>query len=198
MYLGTHLHDYSPPGGRLPPPEVVRGLREIDPLMELVYVGNGKWLLGKVAYNREKFESASVIYENIQAKLKKAKPGDHDSPWKVFVERAHNRLRERKLYLQGFQPFKGILSDAQLHSGLVEAFRHADWIWKFAWRDYDRKREAREDGTTDLEERQKELVSRFEQIHREVHRSVFRHAVSEPSGVDMKDGQIIREEGARA
>ena len=98
-----------------------------------------------------------------------------------------------------FQPFKGVvLSIDQLHSGLVEAFKRADWIWKYEWREYDKEREELEDGTTGQQERIKELNDRLELVYRDVHRHAFRNPVSEPSTANFEDGEIVRSEGAVA
>lgn len=201
MFLGSHLSDYSPPGGRIPPQEVVRGLREIDPRMELIYIGYGKWLLGKVEYDREKFASAVRIYENILDVAGQISPKDIEGPWDEFAERVHSRIRERKVYLQGFQPVGHNLTftDTVLHSGFVEWFRMEDWIWKYAWREAEAQIEAEADGTLSLQERRKEMADRFDAIHKEVHRRCFRHPVSEGTSVDIEDGQIVRKrEGAKA
>ena len=54
-----------------------------------------------------------------------------------------------------------------------------DWAWKFSHREEDREREAAEDGTADQERKIKELKDRFDQVHKSVHHSAFRGAVSE-------------------
>ena len=179
MFLGSHLRDYSPPGGRIPPPEVVRGLREIDPRMELVYVGEGKWLMGKCEYARDRWEQAARTIENLLELFTQINPLDVPMPWEQFVERAHNRMRERLLTIQGFQPIKGlVVREHQLHSGLVEWFRMIDWTWRFGHREDDREREALEDGTRDQEAKMKEVSDRFDAVHKDVHHRVFRGSKS--------------------
>ena len=189
MFLGSHLRDYNPPGGRLPPPEVVRGLREIDPRMELVYVGGGVWRLGKVEFANDRYAQALGIYGNALEKLTKVHSGDfpEEFTWSDFLRMAETRLRERYLLVQGFQPMKGVkIAEHQLHSGLVEWFRVQDWIWKFDNAAAEAEREAEEDTETDLVARQKEVSDRFEAVHKEVHRTTMRGARSFGVNVDLE------------
>lgn len=202
MYLGSHLTDYSPPGGQQPPPEVVRGLREIDPRMELVYVGDGVWRLGKVEFASDRHQKACEVYRNALKKLQRVRAGDlpHEVPWDTFLAMASRRLKERYLLVQGFQPIPRLkLRHHHLHSGLVEYFRYLDWGWKFAWIEDRKEQERQEDGTADLERRTAEAVDRVQAEGKSIYRKAFRHPVSRRGKVDFKDGQIVRPKtGAQA
>lgn len=189
----SHLSDYSPPGGRLPPPEVVRGLREVDPRAELVYIGDGRWLLGKVQEDREKRIRAVKAMDVWLDLITRFDPTDHEQSLSELLPGLFDRWNEKRLQLQGFQPLPVVFFMEMPDSSIVELFRRSDWIWKYAWREYERELEEEIDGSSDLSSKRSEMKARFNQIHRSVWKHAFKRPVSRTNTVDIApDGAVIR------
>lgn len=111
------------------PPDVLRALREIDDSVELVYMGDGVWLLGSVS-------PTSVRTRAGQFKLRKAAQakivGDD-----IVRRRAFARWRyiawEGQLLLQGFAPIAVFGSPAKPcdpDSRIVEYLRERQYAWR--------------------------------------------------------------------
>lgn len=189
----SHLSDYSPPGGRLPPPEVVRGLREVDPLAELVYIGDGRWLLGKVQEDREKRVRAVRAMDAWNRLITKFDPTDHELTLNQLLPGLYDRWNEKRLQLQGFQPLPVVFFMEMPDSSIVELFRRADWIWKFSWRQFEADLEEEIDGTSDLNMRREEMKERFDQTYKSVWRHAFKKPTMRTNTVDIgPDGAIQR------
>lgn len=189
----THLSDYSPPGGREPPGEVVLGLREIDPLAELVYVGKGRWLLGKVSDEWDKRQTAINAMTQWKKLMTKFDPANHEEPLIEILPGLFDRWNEKRLQVMGFQPLPVVFHMEMPDSGIVEFFRRVDWIWKFAWKEASEEKEAEADGSKDQEARQKELVDRFNQVYKAAWRHVFKRPTQRTTTVDIApDGAIRR------
>lgn len=107
------------------PEPLLRALREIDPAVELVCVGENRWWLGSVSDNEYRRDIGRFI--------KKVEQGrDHPNPWNLILA---------DLTLQGFakieeyQPIAGDpagpCKDSQGHTcTIVEDFRERDFAWR--------------------------------------------------------------------
>ena len=59
---------------RTPPDHVVRGLRALDPAAELVYMGYGKWYLGRFVSDRRIYESGVRLKASTLRAIENAPP----------------------------------------------------------------------------------------------------------------------------
>lgn len=194
MKLSSHLPDYHPPGGRRPPPEVVRGLREIDPLAELVYVGHGRWLLGKVHPGEwDKREEAIRAMDRWVELVAQLDPRDHEVPLKELLPGLFDRWNEKRLHVMGFQPLPTVWHMELPDSTMVEHFRRVDFIWRNITIEEEEERLRKMDGTADLEERKATIMERFDQIYRSVWKHAFKHPVTRRPGATINpDGSLQR------
>lgn len=55
----NHIRPYA--SLREAPEHILRALREIDPLYDIHYLGNGSWVIGRVVHNSVRFEAAGKI-----------------------------------------------------------------------------------------------------------------------------------------
>lgn len=188
----TRLLGYHPPEGRHAPPEVLQLLREIDPMAELVYIGRGRWLMGKYSEDWDKREKAIRQLEVWAEKVARIPMREADESLKARLPEIMDRWREKRLKAMGFQPFLNVFYATDPDSTLVEIFRQNDWIWKFAWKEAERAQEAEADGTVDREMRTRELLERFNQVYRGVWRKVFKKPTYQRNPVDIQDGAIVR------
>lgn len=159
------LTDYTPPGGRLPPPEVVDGLREVDPTAELIYVGKGRWLLGSVQPDRERRKLAVRAMAAYRTVLDHTAPaaGSHvegaGTPLQLDAKtRAELRYRlwRKKLQLQGFRDIT--LFRQEPDSAVVDAFRMMDWFHRHMQAEAERR------ALADAEKPSKEERERLERV----------------------------------
>lgn len=118
-----------------PPDDLLRRLREIDPRVELLGVGNDIWWLGRVVFSQQRYHKATNV-------LKKVRPVDRNR-W--------TRLNA-KLALQGF----GLISDWQGYadSRILLDFERKDWKLRHGAADDEFEERMRySDGTIDTERR---------------------------------------------
>lgn len=115
--MPRRLVDY--PGDRPPPEHLLRGLREIDPVAEMVYIGHGDWLVGRVQPNNERYVLGAYA-----ARLELSHPNPN-----------LEALRDAQLQMQGFAAVATWHFEGEPTSIVVEDFRRRCWI-------YDRSREA--------------------------------------------------------
>lgn len=172
--------DYRPPGGRVCPPEVVAQLREIDPLAEIVYRGNGWWVLGTVKPDRIRYLQAVRALGAYYSLLTRANRGEITLNRKFKAE-LRLRLGKKLLQLQGWREVTAF-RQAVPDSGIVEVFRASDWLWRHRFREVEREKEREAEGTVALEKRRAVFESYMDQEHRSIHRHVFRkaHGILQP------------------
>ena len=193
MNAQPHLTDYRPPGGRMPPPEVVAQLREVDPRAELIYVGKGRWMLGTVRHDRELYVKAVRAVGAYLTVLLHATPmakSHVDGGPQLEINRKtlaelNFRLWKKLLQLRGFKVvcvFRQNMPD----SHFAEAFRAGDWIWKHkeAADRMEKEQTDEAEGITDLEERQASVVDYLQAEGRSLHRRVFRGRTMVQKDVD--------------
>ena len=96
------------PGGLL------RVLREIDAVADLVYFGRGRWELGRVVANRERIRKSLLILE-----------------WERHVDHpSADALRVGELGRQGFGFIAGYDIQGEPDARIVEDFRMRDWLFR--------------------------------------------------------------------
>lgn len=128
MHTRPHL---SWPQFRAPPAHIVRGLREIDPTAELVYFGNGRWLLGSVRRNAHAIGTAEKMVANALRVI-------HWAIWKVsrkhkiahVDQRTADRLHFALLACRGFRPIGDYQIQGEVPWAVVEDFRRMDWLYR--------------------------------------------------------------------
>jgi hypothetical protein len=141
---------------RTAPKDVVRGLREVDPTAELVYLEKGRWLLGSVRWNRDLVAAARRI---LGRALKVAHNSTKHGPTHQIehLPRVRGRVQFALLAMQGFRPITEYKIQGSPDSRVVEDFRRRDWLFKntsdleheamLSSESEERKREARADLT---------------------------------------------------
>lgn len=110
------LVDFSAP--RVASPDVIRGLREVDPTAELVYLGNGQWMLGRVRQSGDGYyqcrSKAVKILDNLYSVL---------SNGAQLTSRGKGKVQMAMLWMQGFKPVAMYRGDPGGH--IVEDFRRS-------------------------------------------------------------------------
>jgi len=125
----------------------VAGLRRIDPTAELVYFGEGKWLLGRVRPNALRYKAAVRI---IDRALHRLAVGDQLTP------EGRGRIQLAYLALQGFAPIEFYTGEPTY--AIVHDFQRALWLLNHTtdaqfFHDLDAPRErAREEARADLQD----------------------------------------------
>jgi hypothetical protein len=109
---------------RTTPDYVVRGLREVDPTAELVYIGRGKWLLGSVRWDRRHVSAARKRLDAAFGAVKRI------GQWKASHPRVGQRVAYWTLALQGFRPIAEYKLQGEPDSRIVNDFRRMDWMYK--------------------------------------------------------------------
>lgn len=126
MNLSPHVQF---PQIRTAPIDVVRGLREVDPTAELVYMERGRWLLGSVRWNRDLVQqSARILARAIEAASRASKFAPTHQMEQL--RRIRGRVQFAVLGSQGFRPITEYVIQGAPNSRIVEDFRRRDWMFK--------------------------------------------------------------------
>lgn len=122
MHTRTHLPDYQPFGGRRPPDELVRNLREIDPTAEIIYAGVGHWLLGRYRPNRVVEEKGIRMIKAIRKMERIVSATAHPDIRTVRKVLAFRRWTY-ELFRMGFRKTAKYKRHGEPGSDIVEDFR---------------------------------------------------------------------------
>lgn len=195
----SHLSNYTPPGGREPPREVVALLREVNPSAELIYRGQGRWSLGTVRHDREIQKRCARSLWAYNVLLEKAAPGAqaHVDPGArpiVLTEKARqelmDRLHTKRLQYQGFRLVVDF-TEEMLNTGIVEAYQRARWTRRN--REAAAAVEAEKSKPIDGADAQiAQVREQHDQEHRSLHRYAFRHQKSVLTDVPDYDERLGR------
>lgn len=99
-----------------PPANVLAALREVDPTVDLVYLGLGVWVLGSVKPNAHRARVGQRLFA-----------GELRRPLEA---QSMGRFRWARLILQGFRPID-LLDYSDIPSGrVVRDFRYADYRYR--------------------------------------------------------------------
>jgi len=112
------------PQSRVASPDVIRRLREIDETAELLYLGAGRWILGRVRWHADAIAQAESIMARALHAIHTAPP--HLRPSRRLVGRVQFAL----LALQGFRPmaeYREHPKVAGFEGAVVEDFRRMLW-----------------------------------------------------------------------
>ncbi len=118
------------PSERTCPPEVLRGLRGIDPAAELLYVGRGRWWLAVVLWDWQIVCSAAWCLRQLRAGVTRMEFGIE---WKEQLERAKSNAERAMMMRLGVQGFRGPIAEYHYRdpdSRIVEDFRLRDWNYR--------------------------------------------------------------------
>jgi hypothetical protein len=111
---------------RTPPDHVVRGLRSLDPDAELVYVGYGKWFLGRIISDSRLYESGVKLKKSTLRAIATRNSG---KPGKVLHQDIL-RLRIAELRMAGFQFTAEYNMKGTPDSAIVIDQRRMDWMYR--------------------------------------------------------------------
>lgn len=111
------------------PVHVVRGLREIDPTAELVYLRRGLWLLGSVRWNRDAVRKAQNIWGRACHALVYAIARTKIPNLKVD-KRSLLRLEFASLSMVGFRHIARYAFQGEPTNAIVEDFREMDFLYR--------------------------------------------------------------------
>lgn len=199
MGAKSHLTDFTAPGGRRPPGELVRQLRELNPAAEVIYAGKGKWILGTVRHDKEARAKVARVLGAFQDLLSMAAPGAHahvdpgSRPLELTAENRRElayRLWKKRLQYQGFR-IVTVFPEAMLDSSIVEAYRQARWLRRN--REAFNEAEAAASSPVDDSKGQEELVlDAHRSEYRDIHRHAFRHRTGVLFDVNDYDARIGR------
>lgn len=118
-----------------PPADVLRQLREVDPTAELLYLGAGSWVVGRVRTGRPRQDAALKILRSAIADAEARKLDE--AAW-------YQRIRYARAVRQGFAPIALYQFQGLPDGRVVKEFREAVW-----WSEHDRgghEARRREDG----------------------------------------------------
>lgn len=108
----------TPPTSREAPAELVQALRETDPTADMLYLGDGSWVVGRVRRHTPRQEAALNI---LRSGMKDALAGRVDeAAWT-------KRLRYARAVREGFAPFALYQFERGPDARVVREFREAVW-----------------------------------------------------------------------
>lgn len=102
---------------RTAPVEVVRELRSLDPTMEIVYRGEGRWTVGRVRPNQLRRKQAEGVLTTAFSVL---------SVGKRFNARSKDKIEWALMALQGFSPIQDYYGEPD--SSVVNDIRMKLWM----------------------------------------------------------------------
>lgn len=107
------------PTGRTAPPELTRGLKEVDPTAELVYIGDGRWDLMRLRpKNDDRAHVANAMLMNAYKACQVGKLQEHG--W-------YRALRFARLLRLGYVVFGRYRLERDPDWRIVHDFRRAIW-----------------------------------------------------------------------
>lgn len=171
---------------RTAPDWVVRELREIDPELEIVYFGQGRWLVGSVSQNSYR----QAIGDRMVQATRMVSVGVDD-------QRKHDRLKVAYLARQGMRFIKMYQTEGGAGMPwrrLIEDVRQRDKNYRVSLGDYLEEAEKEMDGTRDKERTIDVLMEAAEAKAPDIVSKVFRKAKSfvqkeDPLPQEDDDGQ---------
>jgi hypothetical protein len=104
------------PSARVAPDYVVAQLREIDPTVDLVYLGLGVWILGSMQPNSHRRKIAERLLEN-----------ERERPEQL---QSMGRYRMARLIREGLRVIDLVDESAINSMKVVRDFRYADWRYR--------------------------------------------------------------------
>lgn len=158
------------------PPEILAGLRAIDPDADLIHLGGDEWLLGVQKENhpakaRIEEQLKTISHESVAVR----DPADRA---RVFMEMARE-VQLLQFYANGFRPIHLYECPAGPQADLVENFRLRDFNWRI--RPAAAFRELADEVSFDVQDRKKRtnVVRDFMRLEgKSLCRHVFKRAKS--------------------
>lgn len=147
---------------RQPPKEVIQHLRQIHPATELVYLGGGLWLLGKVRWNQYRYQKGRQMLKRL-AQVANPNP---------------QQFRMAALVIQGFAPVE-LYEQAEPDSRITEDFREREWRLQHCPDDTFKARLAETSG----EIRRREQLAEAREAARAVSGDAWRYAFKKPVSI---------------
>lgn len=126
--MESRVHYPSP---RTCPPDILRGLRAVDPLAELLYAHDGQWILGVCRFSWPAYQSAWQALDQLERTVTKL-PYVHGTAEETFLElerRAlsnHQKREFNRLALQGYRQI-GVYAQHDPDQRIVRDFEYRDF-----------------------------------------------------------------------
>lgn len=145
---------------RSAPSDLVHRFRELDPTLDLVYIGAGQWLLGSVQPHAERaMRARRMMARQEEMPVERRRAGVY--LWARMLE-------------QGIRPI-ALYSEAEIHDGRAMLdFRERDWRWRNQAEEAFRASADRVDRGVDVEKR---IITILDAVHgasSDLHAHVFR------------------------
>lgn len=140
------------------PEHLLRALRVIDPTAELVHLGGGRWLLGRVVSD----ERLRVAGQRLVKSSREAVKGRKPTP----IDRRRHLVGQLRLH--GFQPTAEFFYAGEPTSRIVREQELMQWLWIRSNR-YDMERMA------DAEQEERKAKAEAELADEALHRDAFRY-----------------------
>ncbi len=131
------------PGRREARWQLLADLREIDPTVDLHYLGEGVWALGAVRWNRNRYEQAGRILRD----------GHDRSTW---------MRRQWELALYGFARINSYRIQGEPDTRILNDLRVRDWRYRHQANQTFEQALARADGTAESDAREKMALNEME------------------------------------
>lgn len=174
-------------GGREPPPDLLRQLREIDAAAELFHVGEGVWWLGCVLLTEQRVKDGANILYNEEKR-------DFPNPRNVLLGKlAQQGFARIQAYTEiGGGPDGPVHDEEKTATSIVEDFRARDWAWKNDPETAFKRRLAASDLNSERVEKEGQLLEWLRTDGRAMYRREIRHRVSfGPGGVTSGGAEKI-------
>jgi len=141
------------PALRDPSPDLLRRLREIDPRAEVIYVGNGRWWVGRVKANSPR--------RAIGRRMALAIRNGDGHPWRIGDRDRWPELRQALLMAQGFGLVVDVTVQGEPDARLVREFAiamHVEQGGSYRSPEAIREEEAKRKQERDRRDRERELL----------------------------------------
>ena len=143
------------PSERTCPPALLAELRRIEPTAELLYVGEGRWLLGTVRFRWDNYAKAARALAkierdnatNLTAIVAHAEVGRDKATLRAAAYRQSRNMAYLRAVMQGFRPIADYTIQGEPDSRIVHDFARRDWLFRVAPDASDQEKLDEADGT---------------------------------------------------
>lgn len=112
------------------PRHLTWALRQVDEAAELLYMREGRWILGSVRWNRLAIAKAERIVERALHALSLHLAQTASKGMLTIDRRSRDRLEMFLLALQGFRPVAEYRLMGEPTAAIVDDFRRMDWLYR--------------------------------------------------------------------
>ena len=168
-------------GSRIAPPHVLNGLRALDPVSDLIYLGSGKWMLALLKPSSERRIQASRMLDRLDQEIKHGTSRSAES--------IRQRARFALLVYAGYQVIDTYEIQGAPDSSIVHDYARALWMLR-----HKSEAEQMRDAIESAEKRQAQEAAHKDLMDEGRHKDAWRYAFTRSHAVTRNDnrlGQIV-------